>query len=239
MTSTRRSVLITGAGSGIGYAVALELARAGMFIAATGRRLEPLRALVSEITGLGGSAAAYELDVRDAQAAIRVAREVAETSGIDVLVANAGIHDASSVLDGDPDAWRQVVDTNVLGVMNACHAVLPAMYEQSAGHIVVMSSTAGRVTNAGEPVYLATKHATVGFADALRQAVAPHGIRVTLVEPGVVNTRMAANPFAKTLTKSFIPLDPSDIARAVRFAIEQPQNCSINEIMIRATGQVL
>lgn len=236
-----KSVLITGAGSGIGYATALELGRAGMFVVASGRREEPLRAVVSEITGSGGSAAAYALDIRDAQAVIRVVREVTEASGpIDVLVANAGLHDgAASVLDGDPDWWRQVVETNVLGVINSCHAVLPTMYEQKAGHIVFMASVSGRVTNPGEPVYVATKHAIVAFADALRQAVASHGIRITIIEPGVVDTTMAANPYGAKLAESLTPLTPNDCARAIRFAIEQPQNCSINEIMLRPTAQVL
>ena len=235
-----RSVLITGAGSGIGHATALELARAGMLVVATGRRLEPLSALVSEIIASGGSAVAYPLDVRDAQDVLRVVRAVEQSSGpIDVLVANAGIHDAASILDGDPDKWRQVIETNVLGVINCCHAVLPGMHERRAGHIVIISSTAGRIANTGEPVYVATKHATVGLAEALRQSGAPLGIRVTLIEPGVVDTEIAKNPFAQTLRASLTPLSPDDVARAIRFAIEQPQNCSINEIMLRPTNQVL
>jgi len=131
------------------------------------------------------------------------------------------------------------VETNVLGVMYACHAVLPGMYERKTGHIVILSSTAGRVTNAGEPVYLATKHAISAFGDALRQSMAPRGIRMTLVEPGVVNTAMAMNRFATELTKAFSPLAPEDVARVIRFAIEQPPNCSVNEVVVRPTGQVL
>jgi NADP-dependent 3-hydroxy acid dehydrogenase YdfG len=234
------SVLITGAGSGIGRATALELARVGMFVVATGRRAEPLEAVAAEIGALGGTVATYPLDVRDAAAVVRVVDEVTRASGpIDVLVANAGIHDASNVLDGDPNWWRQVVETNVLGVMNACHAVLPGMYERKTGHVVILSSTAGRVTNAGEPVYLATKHAISAFGDALRQSMAPRGIRMTLVEPGVVNTAMAMNRFATELTKAFSPLAPEDVARVIRFAIEQPPNCSVNEVVVRPTGQVL
>jgi len=235
-----RSVLITGAGSGIGYATALELGRAGMFVIAVGRRAEPLQAVVSEIIANGGSARAVSLDVRDAHAVTRAVDESAETRGpIDVLIANAALHDTASVLDGDPDWWHQVVDTNVLGVMNTCHAVLPMMYERNEGHIVIVSSVSGRVTYAGEPVYLATKHATVAFGDALRQAVAAHGIKVTLIEPGMVDTPMLANPFAAKLASSVTPLTPADCARAIRFAIEQPANCSINEIVLRPTGQVL
>jgi NADP-dependent 3-hydroxy acid dehydrogenase YdfG len=235
-----RSVLITGAGTGIGHATALELGRAGFFVFAAGRRSEPLLQVVGEITAEGGSAKACPLDVRDARAISLAVGEAAQAGQvIDVLVANAALHDTASVAEGDPDWWRQVVDTNILGVMNCCHAVLPSMYARRAGHIVIVSSVSGRVTYPGEPVYLATKHATVAFGDALRQAVAPHGIRVTLIEPGMVDTPMLDNPFAAALAESVTPLAADDVARAIQFAIEQPSNCSINEIVMRPTSQLL
>ncbi len=235
-----KTALITGAGSGIGYATAVELGGAGFLVVAAGRRVDPLTAVVARINASGGSAMACPLDVRDAEAVGRLVHDVTGSGApIDVLVANAALHDTASVLDGDPNWWRQMVDTNILGVMNCCHAVLPSMCEGGAGHIVIVSSVSGRVTYAGEPVYLATKHATIAFGDALRQAVAPRGIRVTLIEPGMVDTPMLDNPFAAAMTESVTPLKADDVARAIRFVIEQPKNCSINELVMRPTAQVL
>ena len=212
MELASRSVLITGAGSGIGRATAIELARAGMHVFLTGRRLAPLGAVVAEIDNLGGSGLRPRARCPRRPDIIEVVRNLTERSAIDVMIANAGIHDAASILDGNPDKWQQVVDTNVMGVINCCHAVLPGMNERGAGHIVIVSSTAGRIANTGEPVYVATKHATIGLAEAIRQSVASRGIRVTLIEPGVVDTEMATNPFAQTLRTSLIPLSPGDVA---------------------------
>jgi NADP-dependent 3-hydroxy acid dehydrogenase YdfG len=240
MKSAPMTAIVTGAGSGIGRATALELASSGIVVYALGRRPQPLEEVVADIRNAGGRAEARSVDVRDHRALEQIVEEaVAHHGSIDILVANAAVHDTASVVDGDPEWWHELIDTNVLGVMNSCHAVLPIMLRQGTGHVVVVSSVSGRVTYPGEPVYLASKHATVAFADALRQAVAVVGIRVTVIEPGMVDTPMLANPFAAGLARSVRPLEPADCARAIRFAIDQPPNCSINEIVLRPTAQVL
>jgi NADP-dependent 3-hydroxy acid dehydrogenase YdfG len=232
--------IITGAGTGIGAATALELGSAGCPVHLVGRRLDKLERVVDEVRARGGSADAHPCDVRDAEAMQALADAVVERHGrLDVLVANAAVHDTDSVRDGDPARWHELIDTNVLGVIYACHAVLPHMHRARSGQIVIVSSVSGRVTYAGEPVYIASKHATVALGDSLRQAVAEDGIKVTVVEPGLVDTPMIDNPFANELKKHVRPLDAGDCARAIRFALDQPPHCSVTEIVLRPTSQVL
>jgi NADP-dependent 3-hydroxy acid dehydrogenase YdfG len=158
---------------------------------------------------------------------------------IDILVSNAAIHDTSSPAGGDPAHWRQVLETNVLGSLHIIRAVLPGMYARGAGHVVIVSSVSGRVTYVGEPVYVASKHALVAFGECLRQEASPRGVRVTLIEPGMVDTPLIDNPFAQELKKTVTPLQPADCARAICFALEQPPHCAVNEIVLRPLQQTL
>jgi NADP-dependent 3-hydroxy acid dehydrogenase YdfG len=236
---TDRVVLITGGGSGIGAATALELVTAGDTVHILGRDRSRLDDTERRAEAHGGLAGTHQVDVRDPSALSAAVDGITSMHGrLDVLVANAAVHDTMSVRDGNPDWWRVLIETNVLGVLYSCHAVLGQMYRQGSGHIVIIASVSGRITYAGEPVYCASKHATVALADNLRQAVTSDGIRVTCVEPGLVDTPMAENPFARKLRESVHPLDPEDCARAVRFALDQPSHCSINEIVLRGSGQV-
>lgn len=242
MSAEGRAVaLITGGGTGIGAATAEELAATGMAVALVGRRSVPLEATAAHIGERGGLAVCYPADVTDLAAMERVVRRVVAQFGqLDLLVANAAVHDVSEIVDGDPVVWRRVVETNVLGLLYSVRAVLPQMYRQQRGHIVIVSSVSGRVTYVGEPIYTASKHAGVAFGDCLRQEVAPRGIRVTLIEPGLVDTPMLEdNPFADELKKRVHPLEPADCARAIRFAVEQPAHCCVSEIVLRPAEQLL
>jgi NADP-dependent 3-hydroxy acid dehydrogenase YdfG len=241
MSMMREGVaIITGGGTGIGAATALELAGAGMRVAVVGRRPEPLGEVVAGIAARGGEAVSHPADVDDYAAMARVVAEVGARWGrIDVVVSNAALHDVSSVASGDPAWWRQVVETNVLGGMSIVRAALPEMYRRESGHIVIVASVSGRVTYVGEPVYVASKHALVAFGECLRQEVSPRGLRVTLVEPGLVETPFIDNPFARELKKTVTPLQPEDCARVIRFAVEQPPHCAINEVVLRPVKQVL
>lgn len=235
-----RVLIITGAGSGIGAATAIELSEHGTFAYLLGRRRDRLEAVASQVRAKGGAAEPCAVDVRDAPSLMNVADQAFRAHGrIDVLVANAAVHDTASVASGDPEWWRTLIETNVLGVMYACRSVLPYMESTGTGDVVIVSSVSGRVTYPGEPVYLSSKHATVAFGDSLRQSVAAKGIRVTVVEPGMVDTAMLDNPFAQALKATVRPLDPEDCARAIRFALDQPRHCSVNEIVLRPTEQVL
>jgi NADP-dependent 3-hydroxy acid dehydrogenase YdfG len=235
-----RVALITGGGTGIGAATAEELGGIGLRVAIVGRRPQPLEDVVARIKGRGGQAMALPADVVNYAAMEEVVNRTVERYGrIDLLVANAAVHDVSGLDAGDPAKWSQVIQVNVMGVFNVVRAVLPLMYRQGAGHIVVVSSVSGRVTYVGETVYVASKHATTAFADCLRQEASPKGVRVTLLEPGLVDTPLADNPYAAEMKKTVQPLSPADCARAIRFAFEQPPNVGINEIVMRPVKQVL
>lgn len=232
--------VVTGGGTGIGAATAEELSGIGVNVVVVGRRPEPLDDVVSRIASQGGTAVAHPADITDFAATEALAQSVVDRFGhIDLLVANAAVHDASSIDGGDPRWWRTVIEINVIGLMYTVKAFLPQMYRQGQGHIVIVSSLSGRVTYVGEPVYVASKHAQVAFAECLRKEVTPRGIKVTVVEPGLVDTPLIANAFAQELKKTVLPLDPTDVARAIRFAYEQPYNCTICEISMRPLKQVL
>ncbi|MCK4376223.1 MAG: SDR family oxidoreductase [Candidatus Brocadiae bacterium] len=238
--SDSRVALITGGGTGIGAATAEELAGIGLKIVVVGRRPRPLERVVALIEGRGGQAMGLPADVANYEAIEEVVNRTVECYGrIDLLVANAGVHEVSSIDTGDPARWSQLIQINVMGVLNAVRAVLPLMYRQGAGHVVVVSSVSGRVTYVGETAYVSSKHAITAFADCLRQEASPKGVRVTVLEPGLVDTPLADNPYAAEMKKTVRPLLPSDCARAIRFAFEQPPNVGINEIVMRPVKQVL
>ena len=236
-----RSALVTGAGSGIGEAVAMALAEAGARVGLLGRRAEPLQALAERIAEQGGEAVALPGDVRDFEAIEAAVDEVSRRFGpIDILVANAAVADCGPVADADPAIYRDVIETNVLGVLNGIRSALPRMLERGSGHVVVMASGSGRVTYVGEPAYVASKHATVAFADCLRQEVAEKGIRVTTIEPGLVETPLIhVYPGALDMVPNVVPMEPEDVAGAVLWALQQPARINVAEILLRPTMQVL
>jgi NADP-dependent 3-hydroxy acid dehydrogenase YdfG len=180
-------------------------------------------------------------DVRDYAHLERLVRLATERFGaVDILVANAAITDCGPVADADPARWSEVIGTNVLGVLHAVRAVLPAMLDRGRGHIVVIASVSGRITYVGEPAYIASKHATIAFADSLRMEVAERGIRVTVIEPGLVETPLIhVHEAADSIVPGVTPMRPDDVARAVRFALEQPPDVNVFEIVLRPTGQTL
>jgi len=232
--------IITGAGTGIGAATAEALATRGVKVVLVGRRPAPLSEVAAAIAAQGGEAVCHPADVSDYAAMEQVAADALARYGrIDILVSNAAIHDVSSPADGDPARWRQVLETNALGGFHIIRAVLPGMYARGAGHVVIVASVSGRITYVGEPVYVASKHALVAFGECLRQEASPRGVRVTLLEPGLVDTPLIDNPFAQELKKTVTPLQPADCARAICFALEQPPHCAVNEIVLRPVQQVL
>ncbi len=233
--------LITGGGSGIGAALARDLAAAGAAVVVSGRRSEPLEEQVASIVAAGGRASAEVADVRDFDSIRRAVDHAVEQFGrLDVLVANAAIADFGPVATADPGLWEDVVRTNVLGVLFAVRAAMPTLVAQGSGHVVIVSSASGRETYVGEPAYIATKHATVAFAESLRKEVAASGIRVTVVEPGLVETPLIhVYPEADELVPGVTPLEPEDVARVIRFALEQPPNVDLFEVVVWPTSQVL
>ena len=157
-----------------------------------------------------------------------------------MLIANAAIADYGPVAEADPGIWQDVIATNVLGLMFAVRAVLPHMLRAASGHVLIIASGSGRVTYVGEPAYVASKHATVAFADCLRLEVAAAGIRVSVIEPGLVETPLIhVYAGSNDMVGDVEALQREDIARAVRYVLEQPADVNVCEVLIRPTRQLL
>src|SRR5216683_698067 len=187
-------VAVTGASSGIGEATALACARAGAAVALAARRADRIDALAARITEDGGRAIAVPTDVGDeGQAREFVQRAQAELGRLDVLVNNAGVMLLGPIENAPTEEWRRMIHANLFGVLYCTHAALPLMREQGSGHIINISSVAGRVATAGAGVYNLTKFGVGAFSEALRQEAVPMGVRVTLVEPGAVATELAGH----------------------------------------------
>src|SRR3954464_5911825 len=189
-----QAVAITGASSGIGEATALACARAGASVALGARRADRIEALAERITGDGGTAVAIPAAVGEEDQARAFVEQAAERLGrLDVLVNNAGVMLLGPIAGADTEDWRRMVHANVFGVLYCTHAALPRMLEQGSGHIVNVSSVAGRFARAGSGVYNLTKWGVGAFSESLRQEVAPAGLRVTVVEPGAVATELVGH----------------------------------------------
>ena len=220
--------LITGASSGIGAATARHLAAAGWRLVLAARSRDRLEQLADE---LGGSerAIAASCDVTDWDAQQRLAALAIETYGqIDAVFANAGFGGARGFLEDTPEHWREMVLTNVYGAALTLRATIPAL-KQSRGHLLLTSSVAGRRALPGS-FYSCTKHAVTAMGEAARQDLHGTGIRVTLIEPGMVDT-----PFFENRPKD--ALHDDDIARAVMYAVSQPPHVDVNEILVRPVTQ--
>ena len=184
-----RKAVVTGASAGIGEATALALAAEGADVSLGARRKDRLDELVKRIEADGGTAHAFEVDISGEEAARGFIEGAAkEMGGLDILVNNAGVMLLGAVTGADTDEWRTMVDVNVLGLLYCTHAALPLMQEGGGGHIVNLSSVAGRTAALGSGVYNFTKCGVTGFSEALRQEALHAGIRVTVIEPGFVAT---------------------------------------------------
>jgi clavulanate-9-aldehyde reductase len=238
-------VAVTGASSGIGEATALACARAGAAVALAARRAERIEALARQIVEEGGRAIAVPTDVgEEAQARAFIARAHEELGRLDVLVNNAGTMLLGPIENAPTEEWRQMIHANVFGVLYCTHAALGPMRAQGSGHIVNVSSVAGRIARAGSGVYNLTKFGVGAFSESLRQEAVPLGVRVTLIEPGAVATELAGHnrpEVREQIAKRFgdiTILEAEDIANAILYAIGQPPHVSVNEVLIRPRGQV-
>jgi NADP-dependent 3-hydroxy acid dehydrogenase YdfG len=238
-------VAITGASSGIGAATALACAKAGASVALAARRIERLEELAERIVADGGRAIAVQADVgEEDQARAFIQRARAELGRLDVLVNNAGVMLLGPIENAPTEEWRRMIHVNVFGVLYCTHAALPIMKEQGSGHIVNISSVAGRVARAGSGVYNLTKFGIGAFSESLRQEAVPLKVRVTLIEPGAVATELPMHNRPEILgemAKRFqgvTPLAAQDIAGAVLYAVGQPPNVSVGEVLVRPAGQV-
>jgi NADP-dependent 3-hydroxy acid dehydrogenase YdfG len=238
-------IAVTGASSGIGEATALACAQAGGTVSLAARRTERIEALATRIESDGGRALAITTDVSDeAQARSFISRTHSELGRVDVLINNAGVMLLGPIEDAPTEEWRRMIAANIFGVLYCTHAVLPLMRAQGEGHILTVSSVAGRVARAGSGVYNLTKWGIGAFSESLRQEVAPHGIRVTLVEPGAVATELSSHnrpEVREQIAQRFAGvtrLEAADIADAILFAVGRPPNVSVNEVLVRPANQV-
>jgi NADP-dependent 3-hydroxy acid dehydrogenase YdfG len=228
MTNDDKVFLITGASTGIGAATARQAAAAGYRVVLAARSGDKLAALAGALGG-DSRALAVECDVSEWEDQETLVRRTLEAFGrIDVVFANAGFGAKRGFLEETPEFWRSMILTNVLGVAYTIRATLPTLHELQ-GHMLITSSLAGRRALPGS-LYSASKHAVTAMGEALRQEVNGTGVRVTLIEPGMVDT-----PFFSQHGEGRLEAD--DVARAVMFAVGQPPHVDVNEILVRPTAQ--
>lgn len=238
--SVDKVVLITGASSGIGAGIARELAAAGASLMLGARRTDRLETLVADIRAAGGTAEFRRLDVTDRADVAAFAESARETFGrVDVIVNNAGVMPLSPMASLKVDEWEHMVDVNIKGVLHGIAAVLPEMTARGSGHIINISSVGGLRVYPMAAVYCATKYAVRAISEGLRME--REDIRVTCIHPGVVESELAdtiTDPAAAAAMKDFraIALKPDAIGRAVRYAIEQPDDVNIGEILVTPTA---
>jgi clavulanate-9-aldehyde reducatase len=238
--------IITGASSGIGEATAKMFAAEGAKVALWARRADRLKDISSEIESNGGEALPIEIDVTDHG---RVEAAMAEVNGqfggVHHLINNAGVMLLGAVEGWDIGQWQTMINVNLLGLLYCTREALPFIRDSGGGHIVNVSSVAGRTANFGSAVYNMTKWGVTGFSEALRQEALNSNIRVTCVEPGFVDTELQGHNEHPTVQENVekmrdeigTVLEADDIARGILYAVAQADHVNVNEILIRPTGQ--
>ena len=246
MENKKETVLITGATSGIGLACAEKFAENGHNIIITGRRAERLGKIATQIKEkYGVRVLSLHFDVRDKNA---VSEAIASLTGtwadIGILVNNAGLAvGLNTIQEGEIDDWERMIDTNIKGLLYVTRAVLPGMTQQNKGHIINIGSIAGKEVYPNGNVYCATKHAVDALTKAMRIDTVKHGIRVTQVAPGAVETEFSMVRFkgdkkkANAVYLGFEPLHPEDIAEVAWFATTLPSHVNINDVVVMPTAQ--
>ncbi len=238
-------VIVTGASSGIGYSTALKLSKAGAKVAAGARRVEKLESLKKEVQQYGGEILVKKLDVTKKEDCDSFINLVNQTwNKIDILINNAGIMPLSFFKNLKVSEWEQMIDVNLKGMLYCTAAVIPYMITKKSGHIINLSSVAGRIVFPAGSVYCATKHAVTAFSEGLRQELSQrYNIKVTCIEPGVVSTELPNTITDKSLesfvkaVKEMESLKADDIANAIIYSLDSPPYLNINEILLRPLSQ--
>ncbi len=237
--------LVTGASSGIGYTTSIALSKSGAKVVAGARRVDRLEELKRNVEQMGNEIIIQKLDVTSQNDCNNFAKTAVDRYGnIDILINNAGLMPLSFIKNLKVDEWDRMIDVNIKGVLYCTAAVVPFMIKNNSGHIVNISSVAGRIVFPAGNVYCATKHAITAFSEGLRQELSvKNNIRVTCIEPGVVETELT-NTITDTNLEKFVEsvkkmesLKSEDIANSILFALQAPEHVNINEIMIRPVKQ--
>lgn len=240
-TADSKVVLITGASSGIGEATARRLAAAGHRVVLGARRTDRIAAIAEDIRSTGGSADHHELDVTSLDSVQAFVRAAHERHGrVDVLVNNAGVMPLSTLDALKVDEWNRMIDVNLRGVLHGIAAVLPAMRAQGAGHIVNIASVSGHRVDPTAAVYSATKFAVRALSEGLRQE--SRDLRVTVISPGLTHSELTegiSDPGAREAARDMmkIAIPAAAIGEAINYAISQPLEVDVNEVVIRPTAQ--
>jgi NADP-dependent 3-hydroxy acid dehydrogenase YdfG len=237
-------VIITGASSGLGEATARRLANEGATVVLAARRGDRIQALADELNGNGGRAKAVTTDVIEADQVKRLVDATVDEFGrVDVILNNAGLMPLAPLERLKEDEWQQMIDVNLKGTLNGVAAALPHMKSQKAGQIINVSSVYGHKVAPGAAVYCATKFAVRALSEGLRQEVKPYNIRTTVISPGAVATELLDHIGEKDIQEevqefvSEIAVPADTFARMVSFAISQPQDVDVSEIVFRPTAQ--
>jgi NADP-dependent 3-hydroxy acid dehydrogenase YdfG len=253
LENNNKVAIVTGASSGIGYATSLALSKADIKVAAGARRMDRLQELEEQIVRNGDERRGGEgeiflqrkLDVTSKSDCDSFVDTVARKWGrVDILINNAGLMPLSYFKNCKIEEWEQMIDVNIKGVLYCTSAVIPHMLDKKSGHIVNISSVAGRIVFAGGSIYCATKHAISAFSEGLRKELSPeYNIRVTCIEPGAVSTELLESITDESMSK-FVQaskdmerLQSEDIANAILYAIQAPNHVNVNEILMRPTAQ--
>ncbi|WP_166207640.1 SDR family NAD(P)-dependent oxidoreductase [Cognatiluteimonas telluris] len=240
-----RIALVTGASSGIGEATAIALAQAGARVAIAARRVDRLQALAERLRSLGAEPLVLEADLLDEHVAQQIVRDTESHFGqLDILVNNAGVMYLEPVAEADLGRWRRMLELNVLSLIASTQAALAGMKSRRDGHIVNIASTAGRIANPNAAAYSATKFGVVAFSEALRREVYADNIRVSVIEPGVVQTELrdhighaATQANLNAWAGAMRQLQSEDVADAIVFCVTRPPHVNVNEILMRPTDQ--
>jgi len=239
-------VVITGASSGLGEATARLLSAEGATVVLGARRIDRLKLLADELTAKGGKALAVATDVTHCDQVKELVDAAVQKYGrIDVMINNAGLMPHSPLERLKIDDWNRTIDVNIKGVLYGIAAALPYMKQQKAGHIINVSSVAGHKVTPNGAVYCATKHAVRALSEGLRTEVKPYNIRTTIISPGAVATELPDSitepDVAERMHKFYkdVAIPAESFARAVAFAISQPEDVDVNEILFRPTRQEL
>ncbi|HEX2918152.1 MAG TPA: SDR family NAD(P)-dependent oxidoreductase [Edaphobacter sp.] len=241
-----KTVLVTGASSGIGRATALAFAREGAKVAVCARREERLADLERELSDVGAAAVlAFSLDVTQRSAVEQTLKSLPdEWSAIDVLVNNAGLsRGLTKVYEDDPQNWEEMIDTNVKGLLYVTRTVVPGMVERGRGHVINMGSTAGYMTYANGAVYCATKAAEKSISEGLKIDLMGTPVKVTSIDPGMVETEFSEVRFrgdkerAAKVYQNITPLTPDDVADAIVWAASRPAHVNIHTVVMTTIDQ--
>jgi hypothetical protein len=241
-----KTVLVTGASSGIGRSTAIAFAQEGCRLLACGRRLDPLEELRQTLVSAGAPAVhTFQLDVQNrAEVEAAIASLPADWSEIDVLVNNAGLsRGLAKLYEDDPQNWEEMIDTNIKGLLYVTRSVVPGMVARGRGHVINLGSTAGYITYANGAVYCATKAAEKSISEGLKIDLMGTPVRVTSVDPGMVETNFSTIRFrgdeerAAKVYQNITPLQPEDVADAIVWAASRPAHVNIHTVVMTTIDQ--